>query len=85
MKKFIEKGLPLYSNDIETENGITLIEEKGAIPTLHFFQYELSGCLDPQDLGEDGAILPSVDVDLLDKQITRREVYENDISEATTD
>ena len=81
----MEKGIPLYSEDIDIENGVVLTEEKGAIPTLHFYQYQLSGCLDPSEVDQDGTILPSVDIDLLDKQITRKEVYSNDVSTATSD
>ena len=63
-----------YSSDIDTESGIALIEEKGAIPTMHFYQYELSACLDPTEV-LDGEIMPGVDLDLAEKQVTRREVY----------
>ena len=72
MKKFIEKGIPLYSQDIETESGVFLTEIKSAIPTLHFYQYSLSGCLQPSEIDENGEMLPSVDVDILEKQVTRK-------------
>ena len=85
VKKFIEKGIPLYSQEIDTECGVILKEEKGAIPTMHYFRYDLVGCLQPSDLDESGVLLPDVDISNLETEVIRQEFYENNISDATSD